>query len=138
MPKWWSASIKARIWSSSHGWNTTLKRPDARLVWWAGGNPFHHHQHLNRLHAAFQMPETVIVNYINWTVTARHADIALPVAAAQERRDFGAGKSDDGLILMHELTQPPGEARVEYDIYCNLAKRMNALEAFSEGRTSEE
>ncbi len=84
------------------------------------------------------MPETVIVNYINWTVTARHADIALPVAAAQERRDFGAGKSDDGLILMHELTQPPGEARVEYDIYCNLAKRMNALEAFSEGRTSEE
>ena len=36
--------------------------PDARLVWWAGGNPFHHHQDLARLHAAFQTPETVIVN----------------------------------------------------------------------------
>jgi len=23
--------------------------PDIRLVFWAGGNPFHHHQDLNRL-----------------------------------------------------------------------------------------
>ncbi|MEO0914217.1 MAG: molybdopterin-dependent oxidoreductase, partial [Pseudomonadota bacterium] len=112
--------------------------PHARLVWWAGGNPFHHHQHLSRLHEAFQAPETVIVNDINWTATARHADIVLPVAAAQERRDFGAGKSDNGLIPMHELAPPPGEARVEYDIYCALAARMGTLEAFSEGRSSEE
>lgn len=116
----------------------TRRFPDARLVWWAGGNPFHHHQHLNRLHEAFQTPETVIVNDINWTATARHADIVLPVAAAQERRDFGAGKSDNGLIPMHTLTAPPGEARVEYEIYCDLAERMGALETFSEGRTSEE
>ena len=25
--------------------------PDIRLVYWAGGNPFHHHQDLNRLRA---------------------------------------------------------------------------------------
>ncbi|MEM7255092.1 MAG: molybdopterin-dependent oxidoreductase, partial [Pseudomonadota bacterium] len=27
--------------------------PDLRLVYWAGGNPFHHHQDLNRLREAF-------------------------------------------------------------------------------------
>ena len=112
----------------------TRRFPDARLVWWAGGNPFHHHQDLGKLHQAFQIPETVIVNDLNWTSMARHADIVLPVAAAQEREDFGAGKSDNALVPMHKLIDPPGEARVEYEIYCDLAERMGVLEAFSEGR----
>ncbi|MEM8592536.1 MAG: molybdopterin-dependent oxidoreductase, partial [Pseudomonadota bacterium] len=60
--------------------------PHARMVWWAGGNPFHHHQDLRRLARAFQAPELVVVNEVNWTASARHADIVLPVAAAQERR----------------------------------------------------
>ncbi len=36
--------------------------PDIRLVYWAGGNPFHHHQDLNRLRRAFARPDTVIVH----------------------------------------------------------------------------
>lgn len=110
--------------------------PDARLVWWAGGNPFHHHQDLGRLHDAFQRPETVIVNDLNWTAMARHADIVLPVAAAQEREDFGAGKSDNALVPMHKLADAPSEARVEYDIYCDLAARLGTETAFSEQRSS--
>ena len=30
--------------------------PDIRLVYWAGGNPFHHHQDLNRLRRAVAAP----------------------------------------------------------------------------------
>ncbi|MEO9514308.1 MAG: molybdopterin-dependent oxidoreductase [Paracoccaceae bacterium] len=112
--------------------------PDARLVWWAGGNPFHHHQDLNRLHDAFQTPETVIVNEMNWTATARHADIVLPIAAAQERDDFGAGRSDNALVPMSRLITPPGDARVEYDIFTDLADRLGTADAFSEGKTSDE
>lgn len=114
----------------------TRKLPTARMVWWAGGNPFHHHQDLNRLHAAFQTPETVIVNELNWTSTARHADIVLPIAAAQERTDFGAGKSDNALVPMPALVDPVGEARAEYDIYSDLAARLGNEQAFTEGRTS--
>ncbi len=115
-----------------------LTFPDARLVWWAGGNPFHHHQDLNRLHDAFQKPETIIVNELNWTSTARHADIVLPVAAAQERTDFGAGKSDNALVPMPQLIPPIGEARVEYDIYADLAARLGNELAFTEGKTVDE
>ena len=103
------------------------------MVWWAGGNPFHHHQDLRRLHAAFQRPETIIVNEINWTATARHADIVLPVAAAQERTDFGAGKSDNALVPMPSCTVPRGEARVEFEIYADLADRVGSREDFTEG-----
>ena len=39
-----------------------LTYPDIRLVYWAGGNPFHHHQDLNRLRRAFARPDTVIVH----------------------------------------------------------------------------
>ncbi len=115
----------------------TFELPDARMVWWAGGNPFHHHQDLNRLHAAFQAPETVIVNEINWTATARHADIVLPVAAPQERLDFGAGKSDNALVPMPQAVQPAGQARVEFDIYADLEKRLDQGNGFSEGKSQD-
>jgi len=112
--------------------------PDAKLVWWAGGNPFHHHQDLNRLRRAFQTPETVIVNEINWTSTARHADIVLPVAASQERTDIGGGQSDDALIPMPMHAPPPGDARTEYDIYTDLAAKLGSSDLFTEGRSSDE
>lgn len=115
----------------------TRTLPDARLVWWAGGNPFHHHQDLNRLHRAFQQPETVIVNDINWTAMARHADIVLPVAAAQERLDFGAGKADNTLVPMPPLVAPAGQAREEYQIYADLAARLGNEHDFTEGRDTE-
>lgn len=109
------------------------KFPDIRLVWWAGGNPFHHHQDLNKLRRAFERPETVIVNEINWTATARHADIVLPVAAPQERTDFGAGKSDDALVPMPACAPPPGDARAEFDIFCDLSEELGNRDAFSGG-----
>ena len=111
----------------------TRQFPSAKLVWWAGGNPFHHHQDLNRLRQAFATPDTIIVNEINWTATARHADIVLPVAAPQERTDFGAGKSDNALIPMPACTAPPGQARTEFEIYCDLAKRLGNDDDFSNG-----
>ncbi|MEM9148637.1 MAG: molybdopterin-dependent oxidoreductase [Pseudomonadota bacterium] len=111
-----------------------LRFPDTRLLWWAGGNPFHHHQDLNRLRQAFQRPETVIVNEINWTATARHADIVLPVAAPLERTDFAAGNQDNVIVPMPKMAEPPGEARTEYALYCALEQRLGLGTAFSAGR----
>lgn len=124
---------------SSYRYNgQTMQFPDTRLVWWAGGNPFHHHQDLNRLRAAFQRPDTVIVNEVNWTATARHADIVLPVAASTERVDFGGGQTDNIIVPMQKAADPPGEARIEYEIYADLADRLGTLNAFTESRTQED
>src|SRR5258708_38954873 len=41
--------------------------PDIRFVYWAGGNPFHHHQDLNRLRAAWRKPHTIVFNEHFWT-----------------------------------------------------------------------
>jgi biotin/methionine sulfoxide reductase len=115
-----------------------LRYPDIRLVYWAGGNPFHHHQDLNRLRAAFKRPETIIVHETAWTSTARHADIVLPATTTLERDDIGAADRDDLMIAMKKLIEPVGEARDDYDIFAEIARHLGKFEAFTENRSSGE
>ncbi|WP_418120713.1 molybdopterin-dependent oxidoreductase [Variovorax sp. 350MFTsu5.1] len=108
--------------------------PHIRLAYWAGGNPFHHHQDLRRLSEAFRTLDTFVVHEIAWTATARHADIVLPCTMTLEREDIGATPTDPLMVAMHRICEPHGLARDDYDIFCDLAKRLGGLEAFSEGR----
>jgi biotin/methionine sulfoxide reductase len=109
--------------------------PDIRLVYWAGGNPFHHHQDLGRLRTAFGRPDTVVVHEPHWTATARQADIVLPVTTSLEREDIGSGRRDTHLIAMRQAVEPIGEARSDHDILAALAGRLGLESAFTEGRT---
>ena len=112
--------------------------PDIRLVYWAGGNPFHHHQDLNRLHEAWTKPETVIVNEPWWTPTAKRADIVFPATTPYEREDIGRSPLDDYLFHMPRLIAPVGEARDDYAIFAGLAERLGAGDVFTEGRTADD
>ncbi|GJF34531.1 biotin transporter BioY [Kitasatospora sp. NE20-6] len=112
--------------------------PDIRLVHWAGGNPFHHHQDLGRLRRAFARPDTVVVHEPHWTATARHADIVLPVTTALEREDLGGGRRDTHLIAMHRAVAPYGEARDDHAVLAGLAERLGFAEEFTEGRSPRE
>jgi biotin/methionine sulfoxide reductase len=108
--------------------------PDIRLVYWAGGNPFHHHQDLNRLRRAWQRPETIIVHEPWWTATARFADIVLPATTTLERNDIGAGGRDRYVIAMHKAIAPIGEARDDFIILADLARRLGCEAVYTEGR----
>ena len=37
-----------------------LTYPDIKLVYWAGGNPFHHHQNIPRLRRALGRVDTIV------------------------------------------------------------------------------
>jgi biotin/methionine sulfoxide reductase len=109
--------------------------PDTRLVYWAGGNPFHHHQDLNRLRRAWSRPETVIVHESWWTSTARHADIVLPSTTTLERNDVGGSSRDRFIFAMHQAIKPVASSRNDFDIFRELAGRAGHEEVFTEGRT---
>ena len=109
--------------------------PNAKMIWWSGGNPFHHHQDLARLNRLWQRPETVIVMDHSWTATARRADIVLPTTSSLEREDFMINRRDKTLIYMSAAISPVGEARNDYDIFVDLATRMGTKEKLTEGRT---
>ena len=117
---------------------TRLTYPDIRIVYWAGGNPFHHHQDLNRLRQAFSRPDTVIVHDSVWTASARHADIVFPATVTLERCDIGAAGNDPLLVAMHKVAEPYGQARDDYAIFSDLAQRLDVTEPFTEGRSAED
>jgi biotin/methionine sulfoxide reductase len=111
--------------------------PNIRLVYWAGGNPFHHHQDLNRLHEAWKTPETIIVNEPWWTPTAKRADIVFPATTSYEREDIGRTNMDNYLFHMPQIISPVGEARDDYEIFSEIAHRMQVGHTFTEGRNVE-
>lgn len=108
--------------------------PDIRLAYWAGGNPFHHHQDLNRLRRAVVRLDTFVVHDFAWTASARHADIVLPATMSLERDDIGGNPNDPLLVVMKRVAPPLGEARDDYAIFAALAERLGQGEAFTEGR----
>lgn len=112
-----------------------LRFPDIRLVYWAGGNPFHHHQDLNRLRRAWTRPETVIVNETHWNPIARHADIVFPVCIGLERSDVCAARRGSEIVYSHQVLQPRGEARTDHEVFRLMAARLGFEAVFTEGRS---
>lgn len=115
-----------------------LTYPDIKLVWWSGGNPFHHHQDLNRLAKAWQRPETILCNDWCWTATARRADIVLPCTTHVERDDISLSQRDSYIIRVQQAVPPPAGVRDDYETFRNIARRMNLEDAFTEGKSADQ
>jgi len=110
--------------------------PDIRLIYWAGGNPYHHHQDLNRLRQAWRKPDTIVFHEQFWTPAAKMADFVLPATTSLERDDIGYGTREPYVIAMKKAREPLGESRDDYEIFNGLAKRLGVDGAHSEGHTS--
>ena len=113
-----------------------LTYPDVKMVYWAGGNPFHHHQNIPRLRRALGCVDTVVVHDPYWTAMARHADIVVPSTTFLERDDFSGSRNDPVLMAMPRLTEPYAGARDDYDTFATLAAALGVEEDFTGGRTS--
>lgn len=112
-----------------------LTYPDIRCVYWAGGNPFHHHQNLPRLRRALQRVDTVVVHDPYWTAMAKHADIVVPSTTAYERDDFSGSRNDPVLMAMPALAEPHAQSRNDFQTFAALADTLGFGEQFTEGRT---
>ncbi len=112
----------------------TLHYPDTRLIYWAGGNPFHHHQDLNRLQRAWARAETIVVNEPWWTAVARHADIVLPATTTLERDDISSSGRDRFIIAMHQVIPSQHQARNDFDIFADIADALGVRDRFTEQR----
>jgi biotin/methionine sulfoxide reductase len=111
----------------------SYRYPDIRLVYWAGGNPYHHHQDLGRLRRAWTMPETIIVHEQFWNAHARSADIVLPATLAAERNDIAFATREGVLVAMHRAAPALVDARDDFAIFAALATRLGVENSFTEG-----
>jgi len=108
--------------------------PDTHVVYWAGGNPFHHHQDLNRMLEAWRKPDTIIVHDWCWNSLAKHADIVLPCTTPLERNDIAFSPRDPYIVAMSKVTEAVASSRNDYDILTGIARQMGVEQAFTEGR----
>ncbi|MFK7733795.1 MAG: molybdopterin-dependent oxidoreductase [Pseudomonadales bacterium] len=113
----------------------TRTYPDIKLIYWAGGNPYHHHQDLNRLDKAWAKPDTVIIHEAFWTATARRADIVFPAAVMLERNDLGGSSYDNFITPMRQSVPPYGKSQTDYETLTSLAERLGFEDSFTAGRT---
>ena len=113
---------------------TRLTYPDIHMILWGGGNPFHHHQDINKLLRGWRKPDTIVVQEVFWTPVARFADIVLPAASTLERNDISAGWWDTVVFAMKQALPPVGELRSDLAIVTGLAERLGYGAAFTEGR----
>nr|WP_108258401.1 molybdopterin-dependent oxidoreductase [Mangrovicoccus ximenensis] len=102
----------------------TRHYPEIHLVYWVGGNVFHHHQDLNRLRRAWQRAGTVIVHEPFWTPMARHADIVLPSTLPAERNDIVGTFNESRVMFSSQVSAPYGDTRNDHDIFAGLAARL--------------
>lgn len=116
----------------------TYQYPDTKVVYWAGGNPFHHHQDINRLMRAWAKPDTIIVNEWCWNALAKRADIVLPCTTPLERQDIAMTPRDPYVVSMSKLTEPYGQSRDDFEIFAGLAEAMGVRQTFTEGRSQED
>jgi len=115
-----------------------IKYPDIKLVYWAGGNPFHHQMNLKKLSKAFKQPDTIIVNEIWWNSLARHSDIILPVTTSLERNDISIKHWDQTISPMHKVIEPIGESKSDYEIFSEIASKLNFKDKFTENKNEDE
>lgn len=116
---------------------TEVTYPDIKVIYWAGGNPLVHHQDTNLMVKAWQKPDTIIVNEVNWTPTARMADIVLPATTSYERNDLtmSGDYSMMNIFPMKQVVPPQFEAKNDYEIFAELAKRAGKEQEFTEGKS---
>ena len=112
--------------------------PDIELVYWAGGNPFHHHQDLNRLIEGWRKPKCVIVHDSFWTAAARYSDVVLPAATPLERTDISSSPRDAYAVHMDQILPVFAESRTDHRIFTGIARQLGFEEEFTENRSEAE
>ena len=108
--------------------------PDIKLIYWAGGNPFHHHQDLNRLrqHGKNRRPSSCMK-----AVGRRQHDMPTLYCRQRQRWNatmWGAPRATRIFSPCIARIDPVGEARSDFDIFHALADRLGYAQAFTEGR----
>ncbi len=94
-----------------------------------GENPMISDPNLNHVEEALKALDFLVVQDIFLTETAQLADVVLPAASFAET--IGTFTNTERRVLMvHPAVEPPGEARHDWKILCELASRLGLPMAF--------
>ncbi len=88
-----------------------------------GENPMLSDPDINHVEEALKNLDFLVVQDIFLTETAQLADVVLPAASFAEK-DGTFTNTERRVQRIHKAVEAPGQARVDWDITCDLARRM--------------
>ncbi|WP_262296783.1 nitrate reductase [Microvirga sesbaniae] len=100
-----------------------------KAVWIMGTNPADSMPDADAVEDALRACPFVVVSDVTRTDTTRHADVLLPAAAWAEKSGT-VTNSERRISRQRAFLKPPGEARPDWRIVCDVAARMGFSEAF--------
>ena len=120
----WDCEIPAR-----NGWHLTemfeaMGRGDLRALYVIGENPADSEADVNHARKALGTLDTLVVQDVFMTRTAKMADVVLPAALGWAESDGTVTNSERRVQRTRAAVPPPGGARQEIDIFADLAERL--------------
>ena len=107
-----------------------LERGEIKVVWVAATNPVASLPNSERVRAAFERAETVIVqDPYHPTETSEVADILLPAAQWSERAGTMTN-SERRICLLEQVSEPPGKALPDWQIIVRMAQALGHGDSF--------
>ena len=101
-----------------------------KFLYIVGANPMLAAPDTNRVRKALEEKDFLVVQDIFMTETAEMADIVLPAATFVEKDGTITGV-DRRVQRINKAVQPPGDAKPDWVIFCELAKIMGFEKQFS-------
>ena len=111
------------------GWKSTemieaALRGMLKFMYITGENSVRSHPDSNSVISAFKKLDFLVVQDIFMTETAEYADVVLPAASSFEKSGTFTN-TERRVQLIRPILEPPGEARADWEIYADLAKRLH-------------
>ncbi|UVF21741.1 molybdopterin-dependent oxidoreductase [Microvirga terrae] len=100
-----------------------------KALWIMGTNPADSMPDADAVQEALRACPFVVVSDVVRTDTTRHAHVVLPAAAWAEKSGT-VTNSERRISRQRSFLKPPGEARPDWRIVCDVAARMGFSEAF--------
>lgn len=119
----WGRELDPEIGLTTTEIISAAKSGDVRGMYILGENPFLSDPNTNKVREGLGKLDFLVVQDIFFTETAEFADVILPATSALEKRGSFTN-TDRRVQLGHAVLDPPGEARLDWQIICEIAQRM--------------
>jgi len=110
-------------WHLSDMFNA-MERGDLRVLYVIGENPVQSEADQHRATRLLEGLELLVVQDIFLTETAQRADVVFPAAAGAFESDGTFTNSERRVQRVRKTLHPPGEAREDLAIICDLARKL--------------
>ncbi|MFE4608311.1 molybdopterin oxidoreductase family protein [Streptomyces niveus] len=112
-----------------------METGDLRAVYCIGENPAQSEADSEQAVTRMKALDFLVVQDIFLTKTAELADVVLPATAAWCETDGTTTNSERRVQRVRKALDPPGEAREDIDIICDLAQRLGHPWKFADAET---